>query len=98
MKRIFAVITFTLLVTLAGEPGQAAKTACRGDAARDQPPIPNYPTHIRNVVWRNMRMMCLHELANKSKNPVTPDQSSQDAPTTPSPNESKPENRPQTAP
>jgi len=37
--------------------------ACKGDAVRATPPIPNYPTHIRNVVWRNTRAMCLHTLS-----------------------------------
>lgn len=31
---------------------------CNGDAAKATPPIPNYPTQIRNVIWRNMRAMC----------------------------------------
>lgn len=40
--------------------------ACKGDAARATPPIPNNPTHIRNVVWRNMRAMCLQQIAQKA--------------------------------
>lgn len=37
--------------------------ACKGDAVRANPPVPNYPTHIRNVVWRNTRAMCLQALS-----------------------------------
>jgi len=33
-------------------------TKCKGDAARSTPPVVNNPTHIRNVIWRNMRAMC----------------------------------------
>jgi len=40
--------------------------ACKGDAARATPPIPNNPTHIRNVIWRNMRAMCLQQIAQKA--------------------------------
>lgn len=42
---------------------------CKGDAARAKPPIPNNPTHIRNVVWRNRRAMCLQHIAQKMGNP-----------------------------
>lgn len=31
---------------------------CTGDAAKATPPVPNNPTHLRNVIWRNMRAMC----------------------------------------
>ncbi|BAU15824.1 hypothetical protein LEP3755_63890 (plasmid) [Leptolyngbya sp. NIES-3755] len=34
-------------------------TKCSGDAARSTPPVVNNPTHIRNVIWRNMRARCL---------------------------------------
>jgi hypothetical protein len=33
-------------------------TKCKGDAVRSTPPVVNNPTHIRNVIWRNMRAMC----------------------------------------
>lgn len=31
---------------------------CTGDAAKAKPPVPNNSTHLRNVIWRNMRAMC----------------------------------------
>ena len=40
----------------------AASGTEKGDALREKPPIPNYPHHIRNVVWRNTRAMCLQSL------------------------------------
>lgn len=43
----------------------ANENSCTGDAVRSTPPIPNYPTHIRNVVWRNTRALCLAQLAQK---------------------------------
>lgn len=51
----------------------AAETKCKGDAARATPPIPNYPHHIRNVVWRNTRAMCLEELSRTTKPQATSD-------------------------
>lgn len=47
----------------------AAESVCKGDAALAKPPIPNRPTHIRNVVWRNTRAMCLHQMAQKTDSP-----------------------------
>lgn len=47
----------------------ATKAACKGDAALAKPPIPNNPTHIRNVVWRNTRSMCLQQIAQKASAP-----------------------------
>jgi hypothetical protein len=41
----------------------ASANACQGDASHSTPPIPNYPTHIRNVIWRNTRALCLAELS-----------------------------------
>lgn len=46
----------------------AAETACKGDAALAKPPIPNNPTHIRNVVWHNIRAICLQQSAQTTGN------------------------------
>lgn len=48
-----------------------AKTKCKGDAARATPPKPNYPTCIQNVVWRNVRAMCLEEIAHQNSTQPT---------------------------
>lgn len=63
------------LTTQATTPvSSAAETTCKGDAALAKPPIPNNPTHIRNVVWRNMRAMCLQQVTQKPGNPQPADQ------------------------
>lgn len=48
-----------------------AKTTCKGVATRATPPVPNYPSHIRNVVWRNVRAMCLEEIAHQNSTQPT---------------------------
>lgn len=55
-------------VPVSTTPVSTAAT-CKGDAARVTPPIPNRPTHIRNVVWRNVRAKCLHQIAQKTNSP-----------------------------
>ncbi|PSB34919.1 hypothetical protein C7B82_01750 [Stenomitos frigidus ULC18] len=40
---------------------------CTGDLAHLTPPVVNNPTHIRNVVWKNMRAVCLQEIAHATK-------------------------------
>jgi hypothetical protein len=54
---------------LSTTPISTVEPACKGDAARPKPPIPNNPTHIRNVVWRNVRAMCLYQIAQKTNSP-----------------------------
>jgi len=98
MKPILLAMTCALFTTFIGLPAQAAETACKGDAKREKPPIPNHSTHIRNVVWRNTRMMCLQELANKRNNPTTSNQSSQETPTSNSPNKLESDNNRQPQP
>ncbi len=53
---VLVLAVITLIPTVA-----ATGTSCRGDAAYSTPPVVNNPTHIRNVVWKNMRAMCLQE-------------------------------------
>lgn len=66
--KYLAAATFALIVVISASTANAAETKCKGDALREKPPIPNHPTHIRNVVWRNTRAMCLQELSQKSMN------------------------------
>lgn len=40
-------------------PAVLKTNQCTGDARFSKPPVVNYPHHIRNVVWRNMRAMCV---------------------------------------
>jgi hypothetical protein len=67
MKYLTAA-TFALVIVISTSTANAAETKCKGDALREKPPIPNHPTHIRNVVWRNTRAMCLQELSQRSMN------------------------------
>lgn len=66
--KYFTVAAFALVLFVAASPVNAAETKCKGDALKEKPPVPNYPHHIRNVVWRNTRAMCLEELAQQSTN------------------------------
>lgn len=61
---------FALIMVVSTSTANATETACKGDALREKPPIPNHPTHIRNVVWRNTRSMCLQELSRENSKPV----------------------------
>lgn len=40
-------------------PVMPAANRCTGDARFANPPVVNNPHHVRNVVWRNMRAMCV---------------------------------------
>ena len=55
---VFVLAVITLIPTVA-----ATGTSCTGDAAHSKPPVVNNPTHIRNVVWKNMREICLQEMS-----------------------------------
>lgn len=71
--KYLAFAAFALILFASPFTANAAETRCRGDALREKPPVPNYPHHLRNVVWRNTRAMCLEELSRKTKSPVTSD-------------------------
>jgi hypothetical protein len=53
MKLFLSVASVLLLAT--AMPVQAKAVKCQGELYRATPPVPNYPTHIRNVVWRNAK-------------------------------------------
>ena len=78
--KYLAFASFALVLVASVSPVNAAETKCKGDALREKPPIPNYPYHIRNVVWRNTRAMCLEELSRMTTSTTT-----SDAPSTQSP-------------
>jgi hypothetical protein len=94
MKHL-AYVAFALVLVGSVSTANAAGTKCKGDALREKPPVPNYPHHIRNVVWRNTRAMCLQELSSKSNNPVIPSQTRQESPINKdAPNNSSPQTSP----
>jgi hypothetical protein len=69
MKNLIFVVIVTVAVASSISPATAKGTKCYGDALRATPPVVNYPTHIRNVVWRNMRAMCAQtSFSNQSSN------------------------------
>ena len=71
------ISTTVSLLLLSSIPASAAtQVKCTGDAVRSTPPVVNYPTHVRNVVWRNMRAMCQQQ-PNQSQSLTTPPDSSQ---------------------
>lgn len=67
--KYLAHAVFALLIVLSTSTANAVEKKCKGDAVRATPPIPNRPTHIRNVVWRNTRAMCVQESPQAVKNP-----------------------------
>ena len=69
MKRLIITTAFVLAFSTFIFAANASENKCQGDAARATPPVVNYPTHIRNVVWRNTRAMCLQQLSATSKTP-----------------------------
>lgn len=69
------VCTTVSLLLLSFMPATAAtQLRCTGDAARSTPPVVNRPTHIRNVVWRNVRAICQQQPKQSDKT-VAPNQS-----------------------
>jgi hypothetical protein len=68
MKKLIYTTALMLAVILASPAIATTETHCTGDAARSTPPVVNNPTHIRDVVWKNMRAICLQELAQVTSN------------------------------
>lgn len=54
MKRL---MTIAILVIATALPVGAKEVSCHGELYRSTPPVPNYPTHIRNVIWRNAQFL-----------------------------------------
>ena len=77
MKRFTQMTTLVLILAASIPAAGATEKKCTGDAARAKPPVPNYPSHIRNVVWRNQQARCQAQVAAasssqmKSSNPET---------------------------
>lgn len=78
--KYLAFASFALVLVASVSTANAVETKCKGDALREKPPIPNYPHHIRNVVWRNTRAMCLEELSR-----MTPPTTTSNTPSTETP-------------
>lgn len=78
--KYLAFAAFALVLVASASTVNAAETKCKGDALREKPPIPNYPHHIRNVVWRNTRGMCLEELSRMTTPTTTSNIPSTEAP------------------
>ena len=81
--KYLAFASFALVFVALVSPANAVETKCKGDALREKPPVPNYPHHVRNVVWRNTRAMCLEELSRMTTSTTT-----SDAPSTQTPSQS----------
>jgi hypothetical protein len=76
------VCTTVSLLLLSFIPATAAtQVRCTGDAARSTPPVVNYPTHIRNVVWRNVRAICQQQSKESDKGMAPNNSQSQDGKT-----------------
>lgn len=73
---VFATVSLLLLSFI---PATAAtQVRCTRDAAHSTPPVVNYPTHIRNVVWRNVRAICQQQLKESDKGMTLNNSQSQD--------------------
>ncbi len=69
MKKLIVV---TMLITAFASLMSAAsanENHCKGDASHSTPPAPNYPTYVRNIVWRNTRELCLAEQSQAVNHP-----------------------------
>lgn len=55
MKRLMTAVTVLLIATTL--PVSAKEASCHGELYRSTLPVPNYPTHIRNVTWRNAQFL-----------------------------------------
>lgn len=74
MKQLMIVTILSIAFTFSIPAANANANHCQGDASHSTPPVPNYPTHVRNVVWRNARALCLAEkfqIASQSSQPAT---------------------------
>ena len=75
MKRFIQITTLVLILAAAIPAAGATEKKCTGDAAHVKPPVPNYPSHIRNVVWHNQQALCQAQVSTagssqmKSSNP-----------------------------
>lgn len=70
MKR-FIQMTVLVLILAAAIPGAGAtEKKCTGDAAHAKPPVPNYPSHIRNVVWRNQQALCQAQISTAGSSQI----------------------------
>lgn len=66
MKTLIFIIAFALTAVSSLPAVAVTEFSCKGEANRAVPPVVNNPTHIRNIVWRNMRTQCL---AHKAQMP-----------------------------
>lgn len=75
MLRFLAPIAALLSLTMFALPIQAKEVTCKGRIYRQSPPIPNHPTHLWNVVWRNaqfVRETCYKKLAASKSGSTQP--------------------------
>lgn len=74
MKLLIISTILSVAFTFSISAANAGENRCTGDAVRSTPPVPNYPTNVRNIVWRNTRALCLAEKAqvvSRSFQPAT---------------------------
>ena len=74
IKAAAAGASVSLLLLSAIPATAATRFKCTGDAAHSTPPIVNYPTHVRNIVWRNTRAICQQPLKENDR-AMTPNNS-----------------------
>ena len=61
MKPLMIVTILSMAFTFSMTSANANENHCKEDASHSTLPVPNYPTHVRNVIWRNTRALCLAE-------------------------------------
>jgi hypothetical protein len=78
MKKLIFIVAFALTVASSLPAVAATESLCKGNANRATPPVVNNTTHIRNIVWHNMRVQCLaHEAQMMDQ--ATPSTTTQDS-------------------
>lgn len=71
MKKSMIVTILIMAFASSIAAASANENPCKGDALRSTPPVPNYPTHVRNIIWRNTRALCLVDLSRIVNHPST---------------------------
>ena len=75
MKVFIHLITAALILTASTGAIAATEVKCTGEIYQTKPPVPNRPTQIRNVIWRNadfLRQACQKQSTSRQgSQPVT---------------------------
>ncbi|MGA7936894.1 MAG: hypothetical protein WCA35_25280 [Kovacikia sp.] len=81
MKKLIYIAPLIMAVLLPIPVVAATGRHCQGNAIYGTPPVVNNVTHIWNVVWKNTRAMCLHEMSQNMLKQTTSSKPQETIPT-----------------